>query len=81
MVRKRPDQGRGAVAVLELSSVDLSGDGRATDVGENVTRVTLDLLARIKASRTTTLPGFNRLAIDNPTRCLPPSLRRCLQIS
>ena len=28
---------------------------------------TLDLLACINASRTTTLPGFDLLAIDNPT--------------
>ena len=58
----------GAVAILDVGGVDLSGNQQTAGVGEDVTFAALDLLARVKAPWTAAFRGLDRLAVDDAGR-------------
>ena len=58
----------GAVAILDVGGVDLSGNQQACGVGEDVAFAALDLLARVKAPWTAAFRGLDRLAVDDAGR-------------
>ncbi|GHC96193.1 hypothetical protein GCM10019060_25970 [Novosphingobium pokkalii] len=54
-----------AIAVLNISCVDLDGDEEAAGVGQDMPLAPLDFLARVIAARATTFGGLHGLTVDH----------------
>ena len=62
------DNDRRAIAVLNLSRVDLGADQEATRIGDDMALAPLDLFAGVIPARAAALGGLDGLTVDDPGR-------------